>query len=214
MGTVRKIKAGLRWQTAGSDGRVQMPSQGWHPHLMKSCLVAIGWLKPSTTNCVSDGETSPAHGQPEAHPAPAPLQSSGGRLSCHQLNPQRPSPASKVAFFSPFYGLSKWPSPLLRGWPLSCQEAGLNRELLIWHPSNLPYMIAPLLPSRKRYCPHHLQPPSTRWASLWDCTATDTELAASLGVSEMPESEWSQMLSKSSGHPNRAAWMKHRNKVY
>lgn len=82
-----------------------MPSWGGHPRLTKGCLVFVGWLKPSTTNCISDGEISPARGQPAAHPAPPPLQSSRGSSRC---NPAEPSETISSIQSGTFWSLL-WP---------------------------------------------------------------------------------------------------------
>lgn len=142
------MKAGLCCQQhAAMAGHPE--KQGGHPGPSKSWLVFLGWLKPPITNCILDAELSPARGQPVAHPAIHHLKAAKALSAVIQLNPQSPTPASKVAFSCPFNGLSKWPSlllnvSLLRGWvglfvqrdPTWSNHRSVWQQIQNWHLSS------------------------------------------------------------------------------
>lgn len=132
----------------------------------------------------SDGEISPARGRPTAHPAPPPLQSSRGSCSCNPAEPSKTISSIQSGIFQSF---------------LQPERVTISAPVkLIRRPSKPAknHGSAPSLPPRECSCLHHPAPPSTRRAAPWDRAAPDTKPAASLAVSEIPKSEWFQMLGR------------------
>lgn len=145
MGTVGEKKAGLCWQERAA--MVECPDAKLK-RAPSPCLVFVGWLKPSLTNHVLEGEISPTRGRPAAHPAPPPLQSSRGSSHCNPAEPSKTiSSIQKWHFPLPFMAQAS----VCLWWHHRWREV----ELLIQHES-IPLKITAPLPPRERYCLHHL----------------------------------------------------------